>query len=104
MASAVELFSKSQDPIVPRTREDITRMFDGFELVEPGIVYTPEWRLKRPEEVGNNARRSILYAGVWLQAVVHSFGVQAESPLVRVEGGASCPFGCRVVLSNHYPH
>lgn len=64
MASAVEVFRNSQDPIHPRTREEIVRMFDGFELVEPGIVYTPEWRPERLEDVGANAERSNLYAGV----------------------------------------
>jgi hypothetical protein len=27
-----------------RTREEILRFFDGFTLVEPGLVYTPLWR------------------------------------------------------------
>jgi hypothetical protein len=64
MAHAVELFKNSQDPIYPRTRDEIVRIFDGFELVEPGIVYTPQWRPERPEDVGDNAERSNLYAGV----------------------------------------
>jgi hypothetical protein len=64
MASAVEVFKKSQDPIYPRTRDEIVRLFDGYELVEPGIVYTPEWRPERQEDVGDNADRSNLYAGV----------------------------------------
>lgn len=64
MASAVEVFKNSQDPIYPRTREEIVRMFDGFALVDPGVVYTPEWRPERPEDVGDNAGRSNLYAGV----------------------------------------
>jgi hypothetical protein len=64
MAGAVEVFRNSQDPIYPRTRAEITRMFDGYEVVEPGIVYTPEWRPERPDEVGDNAERSNLYAGV----------------------------------------
>ncbi|MEU4836495.1 SAM-dependent methyltransferase [Streptosporangium sp. NPDC023615] len=28
----------------PRSREEITRFFDGFELVEPGLVSTDDWR------------------------------------------------------------
>jgi hypothetical protein len=27
-----------------RSREEIMRFFDGFELVEPGLVYVPQWR------------------------------------------------------------
>ncbi|SDC42090.1 SAM-dependent methyltransferase [Actinokineospora iranica] len=64
MAGAVEVFKNSQDPIFPRARAEIMRMFDGFDLVEPGLVYTPQWRPERPEDVGDNAERSNLYAGV----------------------------------------
>jgi hypothetical protein len=64
MAGAVEVFRNSQDPIYPRTREEIIRMFDGFELVEPGVVYTPEWHPERPEDIGSDAERSNLYSGV----------------------------------------
>lgn len=33
-----------------RSREDIQRFFDGFELVEPGLVDIPEWRPGNPED------------------------------------------------------
>ena len=39
-------------------------MFDGLELVEPGVVYTPEWHPECPEGVGEDTKRSNLYAGV----------------------------------------
>jgi hypothetical protein len=64
MAGAVEVFKNSQDPIYPRTREEIVRMFEGYDLVDPGVVFTPEWRPERREDVGDNAERSNLYAGV----------------------------------------
>jgi len=31
-----------------RSREEITRFFDGFDLVQPGIVYLPEWQPDEP--------------------------------------------------------
>ena len=31
-----------------RSREEITAFFDGFDLVEPGIVHPPEWRPDEP--------------------------------------------------------
>jgi SAM-dependent methyltransferase len=31
-----------------RSRDEITAFFDGLELVEPGIVFLPEWRPDRP--------------------------------------------------------
>jgi S-adenosyl methyltransferase len=34
-----------------RSRSDILRFFAGFELVDPGLVYIPEWRPDSPEDV-----------------------------------------------------
>jgi hypothetical protein len=31
-----------------RSREEIIRFFDGFDLVEPGLVHLPEWRPDEP--------------------------------------------------------
>jgi hypothetical protein len=35
---------KSNAPAWPRTRAAVLRFFDGFELVEPGLVPKPRWR------------------------------------------------------------
>jgi hypothetical protein len=34
-----------------RTREQITRLFEGFTLIEPGLVWLPEWRPGSPADV-----------------------------------------------------
>ena len=34
-----------------RPRADIVRFFDGFDLVDPGLVYIPEWRPDAPQDV-----------------------------------------------------
>jgi SAM-dependent methyltransferase len=39
-----QVYRSASAPIVPRTRAQIERCFDGFELVEPGLVWTGEWR------------------------------------------------------------
>ena len=39
-----ELYAKSSEPLWARSREQILRFFDGFELVEPGLVRPCEWR------------------------------------------------------------
>ena len=31
-----------------RTRAEITGFFDGLELVDPGVVFLPEWRPDAP--------------------------------------------------------
>lgn len=47
-----------------RTREDVVRFFDGFELVDPGVVWAPLWRPDSPEDVPEDPGRSGNYVGV----------------------------------------
>lgn len=42
-----EHYQRSSSQLYMRSRADFARFFDGFELVEPGIVWLPEWH---PEE------------------------------------------------------
>jgi hypothetical protein len=52
-------------PIKFRSRADIARFFDGFELVEPGLVLTPLWRPHGPDDLFvDQPERSSAYAGV----------------------------------------
>ncbi|RDI64771.1 SAM-dependent methyltransferase [Nocardia pseudobrasiliensis] len=39
-----ELYKQTSDPVVNRTRDEFAAFFDGFELVEPGLVHAPDWR------------------------------------------------------------
>jgi hypothetical protein len=65
MAKAVEVFKTTQEPAHPRTHAQILPMFDGFELIEPGLVYTAQWHPDSPEELGDTpAYHSNLYAAV----------------------------------------
>ncbi len=47
-----------------RTREEITRFFDGFTLIDPGLVWTPEWRPDRPGDVPEHPEEFWFLAGV----------------------------------------
>jgi O-methyltransferase involved in polyketide biosynthesis len=38
-------YLKSSAELYLRTRAEFTAFFDGFELVEPGVVWLPEWHL-----------------------------------------------------------
>ncbi|MGH4008611.1 MAG: SAM-dependent methyltransferase [Pseudonocardiaceae bacterium] len=64
MAKAVEVFKDTQEPAHPRTHAQVMRMFDGFELVEPGLVYTSQWRPESAEDTGDQAHHSNLYAAI----------------------------------------
>jgi hypothetical protein len=58
------LYAQSQNPIIARGKEDIAGLFAGFDLVEPGIVFTPLWHPESPEDVGEHPERSGAFVGV----------------------------------------
>lgn len=46
-----EIYRRTPTPLTLRGRAELTRLFDGFELVDPGVVFLPEWRPEYPEDV-----------------------------------------------------
>jgi O-methyltransferase involved in polyketide biosynthesis len=42
-------YQKSSTPFHFRDRAEFTGFFDGFELVEPGVVWLPEWHVEEHE-------------------------------------------------------
>jgi SAM-dependent methyltransferase len=47
-----------------RSRTDILRFFDGFELLEPGLVYIPQWRPDSPADVPDDPSKFWVLVGV----------------------------------------
>ncbi|MFF3286866.1 SAM-dependent methyltransferase [Streptomyces sp. NPDC003023] len=47
-AGAVGVYRDIRNPLVMRTRQEIARFFDGFTMVEPGLVSMPNWRPDGP--------------------------------------------------------
>jgi hypothetical protein len=50
--------------VTGRTREQVRRLFDGFTLADPGLVWLPEWRPDCPGDGLEDAAESALVAGV----------------------------------------
>ncbi|MFD7912112.1 MULTISPECIES: SAM-dependent methyltransferase [unclassified Streptomyces] len=48
-AGTVGVYRDMRNPLVMRTREQISGFFDGFEMLEPGLVSMPNWRPDRPD-------------------------------------------------------
>jgi SAM-dependent methyltransferase len=47
---AVDVYQNIRNPLVMRSREEIARFFEGYEMVEPGLVSMPLWRPDTPAE------------------------------------------------------
>ncbi len=43
-SGTVGVYRDIRNPLVMRSREQVTRFFDGFELVDPGLVSMPNWQ------------------------------------------------------------
>ncbi|WP_329303000.1 SAM-dependent methyltransferase [Streptomyces sp. NBC_00659] len=40
----VDVYKDIRNPLIMRTREEIARFFEGYDMVEPGLVPMPDWR------------------------------------------------------------
>lgn len=62
-----DVYRQTSSPLITRTRSEIKRFFDGFDLVEPGLVPIPRWR---PEDMPEAEDPLLLsgYAGVGRKA------------------------------------
>ncbi|MFJ5531837.1 SAM-dependent methyltransferase [Streptomyces sp. NPDC093261] len=56
--------SWATSPVTARPRTEILSLFDGFGLVEPGLVHVPLWRPDPGEPVPDNPSEYWVYAGV----------------------------------------
>lgn len=60
----VDLYKDSQSPVFQRPLEEVKAMFQGWNLVPPGVVFTPEWRPEPNEPKIPDPERGFCYAGV----------------------------------------
>jgi hypothetical protein len=63
-AAMVQMMRASVDSVHPRTREEVVRLFTGFELVAPGVVDAGRWHAERPLDPAEELASLLLYAGV----------------------------------------
>ncbi|WP_084468169.1 SAM-dependent methyltransferase [Actinokineospora inagensis] len=64
MDRVVEVMKSSRDPMYPRSHAEITALFAGFDLVEPGVVSTARWHPDAGFDDGDDPDRAGIYAGV----------------------------------------
>lgn len=41
---AVDVYKGIRNPLIMRSRDEIARFFEGYDMVEPGLVSPPRWR------------------------------------------------------------
>ena len=60
-----QLYQRATSPFHFRTREQIAELFEGLELVEPGLVYSPLWRPESADDLFvDQPARSSAYVAV----------------------------------------
>jgi O-methyltransferase involved in polyketide biosynthesis len=62
VAAIQKLFTRAMSPVRHRGYDEIHKFFDGFDLVEPGLVFSPLWRPDGPAPF--EPERSWGYGGV----------------------------------------
>jgi S-adenosyl methyltransferase len=63
-ASHRELYSRTPTPMTMRSRDEIARFFDGFDFIDPGLVWLPLWRPDDPGAAAEQPERTTGFAGV----------------------------------------
>lgn len=58
------LYRRTATPMTMRSRAEVEALLDGFSLVEPGVVFLPQWRPDDPVTAGDHPERFTGYAVV----------------------------------------
>jgi hypothetical protein len=56
-------YGSTSNPLYLRTRDEFTQLFDGLDVVEPGVAYAADWRNTQPIDQHDPAR-PCFYAAV----------------------------------------
>jgi SAM-dependent methyltransferase len=68
-ATRVEgMIERLPTPFRYANRASFERLFTGWDVVEPGVVWIPQWHPDSPDNVGEHPERSMVYAGVGRKA------------------------------------
>ena len=68
VGQAVAVYKNATAPFVPRGFDQVAAFFDGFDLVEPGLVQAPLWRPEGRRPRPKDLAKIGIYAGVGRKA------------------------------------
>jgi len=63
-AAGREVFRRSGIEVTFRTRAQVQALFAGWDLVDPGVVWVPQWRPDPPHNLRDRPEYAALYGGV----------------------------------------
>lgn len=63
-AAATALYQDTTTPVTLRSRDQVADLFAGTRVVEPGVVFAPQWRPEGAGEFQDAPHRSAFYAAV----------------------------------------
>jgi hypothetical protein len=64
-AAGVRVGVRNKIDSTMRGRREILQMFEGFDILDPGVVYSPQWRPDSPNDAfGDDPERSATLAAV----------------------------------------
>jgi SAM-dependent methyltransferase len=66
---AAAVYSNATAPFVPRSAERVAAFFDGFDLIEPGLVQAPLWRPDGKHPRPKDLEKIGIYAGLGRKAL-----------------------------------
>ncbi|MER6942811.1 SAM-dependent methyltransferase [Nonomuraea sp. NPDC000554] len=63
---STEVYRTSTSPLSLRSRQQVEELFEGFDLVDPGVVWLPEWRPDQADTIDfvNGPESSLILCGV----------------------------------------
>ncbi|WIM98769.1 SAM-dependent methyltransferase [Actinoplanes oblitus] len=61
-----DLYNRTGTPLVLRDRDQVAALFDGWDLVEPGVVYSPQWHPDPADAAVHDPAGFLTLAGVGL--------------------------------------
>jgi trans-aconitate methyltransferase len=59
-----KVYEKTANPLTHRTHQRVAEFFAGWDLIDPGVVWVPEWHPDWPDEVGPDPASTSFIAAV----------------------------------------
>jgi hypothetical protein len=67
VVKAAPMYRASRESMHDRSRAEIENFFAGWDLVEPGVVFTSEWHPDRPTDTDATPGHAVFLAGVGIK-------------------------------------